>query len=37
MGYLDQAIAQAEAWERDNQRDKEGKIRQRWEKGKPRP
>jgi hypothetical protein len=36
MGYLDAAVAQAEAWERDNQRDKDGKIRQRWEKGKPR-
>ena len=37
MGFLDAAVAQAEAWERDNQRDKDGKIRQRWEKGKPRP
>lgn len=36
MGYLDTAVAQAEEWEKANGRDKNGKIRQRWEKGKSR-
>ena len=36
MRNLEQAIEQAEAWERANERDESGKIRQRWPKNKPR-
>ncbi|WP_243286903.1 DUF4129 domain-containing protein [Geothrix terrae] len=36
MRNLEKAIEQAEAWERANERDESGKIRQRWPKNKPR-
>ncbi|GLH65722.1 hypothetical protein [Geothrix edaphica] len=36
MRNLEKAIQQAEAWERVNERDESGKIRQRWPKNKPR-
>lgn len=35
MRNLEKAIEQAEAWERANERDESGKIRQRWPKNKP--